>query len=501
MYSILETQRRLAMIIKRYTILFLVLSIILLGNKVYAKGGPAVGPSIIDLGAFYDGRIAALFSQTQAFGINELGQVVGFSKYAFPYEWMPGEWDTAYVKRAFLWLPRPAYGLPAGLNNLGLLDVDPDEGSESEARGINNVGQVVGWSTVGEWEPYSAFCWSPHPDTGMQGLYPYHGGKPCRAYDINDYGIAVGWSQVVVSPQYWPFTAVAWVNGEVSVVASYESMALSINDSCAIIGSWDPGGYGPTLPYLWYCGDDELPLLPDYNTGVALDINNKFQIVGYMTAAMGIYRACLWEKIEGSWHVIDLGTLPGTQSSEARGISDNSKIVGVSDGYAVLWEKEGGVWKITNLNDLPLPDTTWELLVAEDINKKGQIVGYGKHDDWNRGFRLTLGRSIQPHVPGGPGGPFGSDGSETAIIMDIYPNPFTENTTIKFTIGHNTEITELHVCDVTGRVVKSFNHTVTNQIIWDGTDSTGKKVPAGIYFIRLSINGIGSSIKKIIKLE
>ena len=64
---------------------------------------------------------------SQAFGINDAGQVVGFSGTA------PGDW------RAFI----------TGPNGVGMTDLGTLPGyTESSAQGINDAGQVVGYSTT-----------------------------------------------------------------------------------------------------------------------------------------------------------------------------------------------------------------------------------------------------------------------------------------------------------------------------------------------------------------
>src|SRR5687767_104662 len=60
-------------------------------------------------------------------GINDAGQVVGQAS-----------------SKPFLYLPSPAYGLPAGMNDLSLSPGYAGSG----ARDINNLGQISGISTL-----------------------------------------------------------------------------------------------------------------------------------------------------------------------------------------------------------------------------------------------------------------------------------------------------------------------------------------------------------------
>lgn len=83
----------------------------------------------------------------------------------------------------------------------------------------------------------------------------------------------------------------------------------------------------------------------------ALGLNDARQVVGWSKLANGTKRAFVWENGE----IIDLGTLPGANFSEAVGINDQGLIAGNSEDIAdliglrtrgVIWEKSGGAWQI-----------------------------------------------------------------------------------------------------------------------------------------------------------
>jgi flagellar hook assembly protein FlgD len=92
--------------------------------------------------------------------------------------------------------------------------------------------------------------------------------------------------------------------------------------------------------------------------------------------------------------------------------------------------------------------------------------------------------------------------------LHVYPNPFTHNIKISFSVGHNAkgieqrvEGTELKIYDATGRLIKSFSH-VTNQIfdqvVWDGRDDAGKKLPSGVYFLKFQAGDYTATEKLIL---
>lgn len=73
------------------------------------------------------------------------------------------------------------------------------------------------------------------------------------------------------------------------------------------------------------------------------------------------------------------------------------------------------------------------------------------------------------------------------------PNPFRNTTKIKTqTTNKNikTQNVELHIYDAAGKLIRDLRCDMFNQksdVLWDGTDESKSKVPAGIYFVHLVI--------------
>ncbi|MEO0160770.1 MAG: T9SS type A sorting domain-containing protein [candidate division WOR-3 bacterium] len=89
------------------------------------------------------------------------------------------------------------------------------------------------------------------------------------------------------------------------------------------------------------------------------------------------------------------------------------------------------------------------------------------------------------------------------ISFQVIPNPFQNNCVVKFEIRNPKSEISLKIFDATGRLIKSFNHLTSyqfNKIVWSGDDEIGRKVPAGIYFVRLETDG-QKYIEKVIKIE
>lgn len=91
-------------------------------------------------------------------------------------------------------------------------------------------------------------------------------------------------------------------------------------------------------------------------------------------------------------------------------------------------------------------------------------------------------------------------------FLVAYPNPCRNTIYIEYGLGqYAPEDMNLKIYDVTGRPIKVFNRLRTdqlpfNQIIWDGTNSHARKLPSGVYFLKLEA-GDYSATEKLILLR
>lgn len=251
-------------------------------------GNPSTHAVLWDYGTIKDLGHLNTHSGSQAYGINDAGQVVGRSL------------DTTGSMTATLW------------DQGNIIDLFP-----GTANAINNSSQVIGFNPSGQG---SAVLW--HGGT-ITNLFQ----SSFLAPDINDSGQVVGASAN---------KAVRWSGGTITNLSvlpqTTSSYAYAINNAGQIAGDsttatgdratfWDYG----TVLYLGTLGPDS----------VAMDINESGQIVGSSNAAIGgTPRAALWNHGCG---VIDLNKyLPlnisklGWVLREASAINDNGWIVGIA---------------------------------------------------------------------------------------------------------------------------------------------------------------------------
>ncbi len=105
-------------------------------------------------------------------------------------------------------------------------------------------------------------------------------------------------------------------------------------------------------------------------------------------------------------------------------------------------------------------------------------------------FPLTVTPVIAPDMPSSP-----------ALYQNV-PNPFNPVTTIAYDVPGGGGPIRLEIFDLRGRLVRVLVDDRPppgrQQVRWDGTDSHGRNVPAGVYTYRLRAPGFAKSRKMIL---
>jgi probable HAF family extracellular repeat protein len=269
-------------------------------------------------------------------GINDLGQVVGDG--------------------AFIWLPEPAYGLPAGTGYLVSMDGWP----RSFAFAINNQGKVVGHVADAQSANTRGFIWqngsmvlidsSAFSCTAINGAGDIVGGNGSDGAFIR-HGNTIDILPGITSPQHTTYPQ-------------------GINDLGQVVG-WSGGQDGSPHAVIWQNG-----VPTDIGVGRAYAINESGAVVGE-----GGQSAFLWQN-----GVRPIGSLPSFSFSAAYAINDLGAAVGEAYGtderLGHAFISQDGVMQ--DLNDLFPGGMT--LRRATGINNSGQIIGI---DATGMGFLLT----------------------------------------------------------------------------------------------------------------
>ena len=246
-----------------------------------------------------------------AYGINAQGAVAAAS-----YN-IPGH------GRAFVW--------DGSRHRLGSLPGYP----YSEARAVNDTGQVAGFAETGGHDRWQArvaraFFWQSGAMTDVGTL----GGPYSYAYGLNNQGQVVGKADTDTFGQTHAFL---WQNGQMQdlgTLGGANSLACRVSDSGMVVGSTEMGMRGMSdirHAFVWQNGImRDLGALPGLPDSLACGVNAQAQIVGYAepTPDSPNKRAVLWQ----SGHALDLNALLPAHSgwvlTEARAINDRGQIAG-----------------------------------------------------------------------------------------------------------------------------------------------------------------------------
>jgi probable HAF family extracellular repeat protein/beta propeller repeat protein len=247
--------------------------------------------------------------------------------------------NYAGLRRGFLWFIDD-------YDNKVILGSWEGEGAWSSANAINNLGQIVGGGGNDPGEEH-AVLWVN--DT-MQPLNEL--GNSSSANDINDNAQIVGWS--TIGGGGMPH-AVLWTDGTITDLhedylkavhpnAIY-SYATAINDAGQVVGFYYTSEAYGVGSFLYADGKMRLLQTACDRVTYADDINNSGQIVGcrggYVAGDYAQPVICLWK--EGVMEMQILSHLESGRSGWAYGINDKGGVVGWSttgdpgDCHAVLW--------------------------------------------------------------------------------------------------------------------------------------------------------------------
>jgi probable HAF family extracellular repeat protein len=272
----------------------------------------------------WDGTAFTDLGQGVPYAINNAGQVAGYSK------------DSLGLDRATVWSISGASAFISAEAGPPIL--------ASPAFDLNDRGQVVGMRVIPGNQRATLWESGGYVDLGLG-----------QAWGINNSGQIVGFSLETMTQ---PSRAALWDANGLTLLAGPDSRAQDINDRGQIVGS--SGSHAQ----LWEGGRSvDLGTLGGAFS-VASAINDAGQIAGYFSSSDGLH-AALWNGALG----VDLNSLLRPQSvadgwvlATANGINDNGWIVGTAQNRFDCADGEcaqyGFVLSLSNLPDQVLDITT-----------------------------------------------------------------------------------------------------------------------------------------------
>ncbi len=299
-----------------------------------ASGKPGIGTESFEVTVEMTDLGNIGYAGTEALAVNDVGQIVGAGSVA-----------QGSMGHAFLW------------ENGVIKDLGAPPGfAHSRAEGINNLGQVVGYSMLqvnGAWTS-RAFSWTS--SGGYQLLPAFNGSTSSQAMAINDNGMIVGSSGG---------HAVAWINGSI-VDLGANAVAYDVNANGDVAA--DCGNGSSQWQACRWTASTGMQFVQTMNgsQGEALGINDDGSIVG-------------WAGVNGSttnYAFVNRNGTPenlgitGGENSAGRKISVHGQIAGrAGSNRPALWYANGSMILLSS-------SRTTSNGEASDVNANGWVVGF-----------------------------------------------------------------------------------------------------------------------------
>jgi uncharacterized membrane protein len=309
-------------------------------------------------------------------------------------------------------------------------------------------------------------------------------------------------------------------------ITGQSSRANGVNHNASVIVGWVETPTGPWRPAAWVNGS--VVLLTDFDDSGSYLIGNGEAkatstngdiIVGFSTDPDFHQRAAsMWKRTDGVFGPTEVlgwvdGTEPGSTSSSGGinipwAVSDDGRIVvGYCSFDGSPFNPTGFVWTeatgvidanqfLANNGVLVDPNFTIQNLTAMTPDGT-QIFGYGKiltPPYTQRAFRITIPNTagVTPSAP-----------VARIEFSAPSPNPSSAVTHMEFALPAAANV-DLSVYDASGRRVASLMHddlsAGRHSVSWDGRESDGRPVAAGLYFARL-ITPQGSAMRRIVRMN
>jgi probable HAF family extracellular repeat protein len=345
--------------------------------------------------------------------INAGGQIAGWGR-------VTGNTQT----HAALWTPDFTNGYTGTWTDLGALD-----DTYSLAWGLNDFGLVVGETNTkdanGNFAGTKAFVWTPagpNATTGSMMSIGTLGGLNSNARAINNSGQIVGASLWTFDPAHESeFHAYLWtIDGgmiDLGTLGGSASFAMAVSADGKVAGTADTAD-GERHAFLW------TPTTPNGTTGSMQDLgtlgggtsdaygmNAMGQVVGISDTGDGVPRAFLWtpdasDGVPGNPQMLDLG-IPPNGASFSFGINDRGFVAGAMAGMDFFHSMVWAPYAANGTTGIMVDTLTLggSFAVSFGINNALQVAGYSyltgdvTYDDPNFGTQPI----VHAFVSGAPG--------------------------------------------------------------------------------------------------
>lgn len=186
----------------------------------------------------------------------------------------------------------------------------------------------------------------------------------------------------------------------------------------------------------------------------------------------------------------DVGTADPADTDAAAGF-DTPTLCGVWDTAPYLHNHYAQTLTavLTTFNPSDLHGTTSHLNGTEIA----QLVEFVNSIGWPDSTGVPVAAPVDVVSPG------------AERLDSVFPNPFAENTSLRFSLEKRAERVRIDIYDISGRHIRTVVDGPIPRGIhtagWDSRDESGARVPPGIYFARLLVDGKQDGEKKMTVLR
>ncbi len=247
--------------------------------------------------------------------------------------------------------------------------------------------------------------------------------------------------------------------------------------------------------YRWYNGyspgDDDVPY------DIAVDGNGNVYVTGARSGGpitnSGDYATIKYDSL-GNMQWVGIYNYMDYKDDIARALAidnyGNIYVTGYSGGryldqlhdYATVKYNSSGLelW-VVRYNG---PGDTTDYAYAIAVDDVGNVYVTGA--SWGLGSKYDYA-TIKYTQPGGI--TESKVQAEPSVLLEVIPNSFYDKIEIKWRLqdaGYRRRDMSVKIYDISGRVVKLFNHLTVqpiNYVFWDATDNAGRRVASGTYFV------------------
>jgi DNA-binding beta-propeller fold protein YncE len=178
--------------------------------------------------------------------------------------------------------------------------------------------------------------------------------------------------------------------------------------------------------------------------------------------------------------------------------ADGEKVVVACEDDRSLWVIDTTDWstwsrtfQVSSPRDVDIYDLTNEALIASgdylchlDLNSYSTYCVPGYCSNINV-------VAVEPQISSVGTGIEEQEQQPLPARIVCFPNPLRSETTVRFGVPDHSDVA-VRVYDVRGRLVSILSdgprEPGAHNVVWDGTNSAGQRVAAGVYFVKVSID-------------